>query len=411
MSDLKELLQIAGEAKRQLFASEDFAGGYGRCVIGRVKRRRAVSATAMSGGTVVAVGALAFGGSNLPWGSFVLGAAPGNSPSAVCTTTTPSPLAASAKDAPAGATRAFIDNTTGDVAFGGELDGLPTIWYNGQVVSSSIDSGFPPSWTFPSGAGFEFFAPAGYHSSPESDVSSLPISDYLRQIAGSPSPVPVVACVTTTPEPSASTSPLPSATPSVHSSVSPAPTPTPTLPVATANSPFQCGYTLPTDEHWSSHLGVRIFSLQTATLHGGVWNRINEVLAETGGASGTWPQFEAALTGDSAENATIDNTSVDDPSNGGHLYGLSFVAVRDGVVVGTVEPSAEGTTPRVIYYKSPDSGTLFGFLMSNDPTGMDALTPCAGTATGLEGAELYGVAGYNMDTGFPGSYSWRNSGL
>lgn len=74
--DLQDLMHGAEDAKRRAFASEDFAGGYGRSVIGRVKRRRAASATAMGGGTVVAVGALAVGASTVPWGTFVLGASP-----------------------------------------------------------------------------------------------------------------------------------------------------------------------------------------------------------------------------------------------------------------------------------------------------------------------------------------------
>ena len=100
MSDLKDLLQGAGEAKRQLFASEDFAGGYGRSVVSRVKRRRVASATAMGGGTAVAVGAIAFGASNVPWGNFVMGASPVGSPSVLCTTTTPDAVAASSSSAP-----------------------------------------------------------------------------------------------------------------------------------------------------------------------------------------------------------------------------------------------------------------------------------------------------------------------
>ncbi|MCR6712235.1 MAG: hypothetical protein NVV57_05860 [Demequina sp.] len=92
--ELKDVLLGGMEAKRKLFASEDFAAGYGGRVVGRVKRRRAVSATAVGGGTVVAVGAVAVGAWQLPWGGMVFGG-PGSSPSVVCTTTTPDAVAGS----------------------------------------------------------------------------------------------------------------------------------------------------------------------------------------------------------------------------------------------------------------------------------------------------------------------------
>ena len=97
MSDLKDLLQSAGEAKRQLFASEDFAVGYGRSVVSRVKRRRVASATAMGGGTVVAVGALAVAVTHVPFASLGL-AASGHA--VICTTTTPDAVANSSSSAP-----------------------------------------------------------------------------------------------------------------------------------------------------------------------------------------------------------------------------------------------------------------------------------------------------------------------
>ena len=146
--ELGDLLKGAAESKRQGFASEDFAGGYGRSVIGRVKRRRAVTATAMGGGTVVAVGAIAAGAASVPWSSFVLGADPASSPSVVCTTTTPD-----AVDGFAGsATRVLIDLGTASALFIGPVDGLARAWHpDGSAVNLMPSGDHAWDLTLPSG--------------------------------------------------------------------------------------------------------------------------------------------------------------------------------------------------------------------------------------------------------------------
>lgn len=115
------------EAKRQSFASEDFASDFGSAIVSRVRRRRAVSATAVGGGSVVAAGAVAFSAWQLPWvGSALVG--PGGSPSVVCTTTTPDAVAGSAVEVPDGATWALIDAATGSVYFVGLVGGEARAW-------------------------------------------------------------------------------------------------------------------------------------------------------------------------------------------------------------------------------------------------------------------------------------------
>ncbi len=66
MSDFRELMSAEMDDAAAGFAAEDFAGGYGRGVVGRVRRRRTVRAVGAGGVSVVAVGGLAFGAMNWP---------------------------------------------------------------------------------------------------------------------------------------------------------------------------------------------------------------------------------------------------------------------------------------------------------------------------------------------------------
>ena len=58
MSELKDMLQGVAAAKERGFADEDFAGGYGRVVTGRVKRRRAATSVGVGGASVLSASAL-----------------------------------------------------------------------------------------------------------------------------------------------------------------------------------------------------------------------------------------------------------------------------------------------------------------------------------------------------------------
>lgn len=65
MSDFRDLMLAQMDDAAAGFAADDFAGGYGRGVVGRVRRRRTVRAVGVGGVSAVAVGALAVGGSQL----------------------------------------------------------------------------------------------------------------------------------------------------------------------------------------------------------------------------------------------------------------------------------------------------------------------------------------------------------
>ncbi len=67
MSDFRELMSAEMDDAAAGFAAEDFAGGYGRGVVGRVRRRRTVRAVGVGGVSAMAVGALAVGATQVPW--------------------------------------------------------------------------------------------------------------------------------------------------------------------------------------------------------------------------------------------------------------------------------------------------------------------------------------------------------
>jgi len=86
MSDVfEEAMRGQFDACQLRFADDEFADDFGKAIVGRVKRRRMVTTTAIGGGTVVAVGAIAVAALNLPLGS----ATPASSPG--CVTWSPSP--------------------------------------------------------------------------------------------------------------------------------------------------------------------------------------------------------------------------------------------------------------------------------------------------------------------------------
>jgi len=86
MSDVfEDAMRGQFDAGQHRFADDEFADDFGKAIVGRVKRRRMVTTTAIGGGTVVAVGAIAVAALNLPLGS----ATPASSPG--CVTWSPSP--------------------------------------------------------------------------------------------------------------------------------------------------------------------------------------------------------------------------------------------------------------------------------------------------------------------------------
>ena len=426
MSELQELLQGAGEAKRLIFASEDFAGGYGRVVIGRVKRRRAMTATAMGGGTVVAVGAIAVGAANVPWGSSGVGASPSGSPSVVCTTTTPDAVVATAPNPPADASFAVVDNATGAVFFAGRVDVLPTAWNaDGSVAPVERVTGLRAILTLPSGAEVALSdddsASTGINVSPAdaTAVTVMPVEFYMADAA---STISVIAedgtvlgkAIHTSPDALAffadgrlyaladsgdmtrsyvdstgqhvhvtlvdddpsGTHSQPTATPTVTCVTT---TPDPSESQTQATSPFACGHKFDAPVHASDGLSISSqkwissADAQNALLDefGGQWpaghpRPTGEVLTAQATLSATLPNGADPLLlqgGRSASDPVDDLARQADFATLSFFAGMTVVGVADGEVVATVPESS--LTNKWLYYDAIPRG--------NDPLGLSVL--------------------------------------
>jgi hypothetical protein len=332
--DLRDLMHGAAESKRQLFASEDFAGGYGRTVVGRVKRRRAVSATAVGGASAVAVGAIAVGASNMPWNGPGPGPdGPASPPTAVCTTSTPDAVPGSVATVPEDATYAIIDNASGAVFFAAFVDDLPTSWNaDGSLARMDRFDTVGAVLTLPSGATVVFDeddATSLLTMTPSDGaaVTFVEAQEYAAQAAeaASTTPDPLVTCVTTTPEPGVSDEP------------------------GAAASPFQCGYELDAPTHESP--GLRLEDLQ--------WLSADEaeqaIIADNQGWPADLPRLKEPVFSASAvpgvELPGNGQRNVEDPLDalptlpehpGQYFYlGLSVVGVSNGKVTATVPFDSE----------------------------------------------------------------------
>src|SRR6187551_2819974 len=69
MNTLQERLGVAVESDAARYSGELFSTARGASIAGRVRRRRAVRAAGYGGGAMLAVGALAVGGTRIPWES------------------------------------------------------------------------------------------------------------------------------------------------------------------------------------------------------------------------------------------------------------------------------------------------------------------------------------------------------
>jgi len=204
-------------------------------------------------------------------------------------------------------------------------------------------------------------------------------------------PVPSVTCEPVTPVPSAS------ASPSVEPSTSPDGSSEPS-PATDVDSPFQCGFVFDADEHGIDD--VRAFGAETTD------TAIRAVFADWYGNQA--PTTEVGDTGAIAYHATLDagaltgaQVTAADPASVRHdvlpnAVGLSFVAVRDAMVVGVIPTETNHATGLVVD-SDGEGGPLEAFLWNTD-----GLTAC-GTAS-VDGADIYAVAG--TSDGSAVDYSW-----
>ncbi|MGC4175413.1 hypothetical protein [Demequina sp.] len=520
--ELKDALLGGLDAKRQLFADEDFAGEFGRGVAGRVKRRRALSATAAGGVSLAGVGAVAFGASQVPWSGWVF-AGPAASPYVVCTTSTPDAVESTTETSWPPKIFTFTDSSDGSTAdvalsadedpvlqtegaalvaledgkyrltlpngaqatigFGIFLVGLPegtdpndyltVSVFDGDVdvtshrAQSAVDTGSGDALhvsPIPSPSGSVVWAVSvGDEEAPhlianisidletQEVLGSLPsgdstvltpnsggvyalqidegkqvtftvINDHLELTSTSlePAQAPAVTCVTITPEPGESAAATTSPAISAQATVTPDPRVSDSFgnPTATGIDPFTCGTQLGTFGH-----GSDTFEVVSAG-----WKSAQEVDAEflalysdppsvpQTQAAGPLPvaAFQSDYWEDAGVNttgyevqtfgdpATQMTTSGSDPDEDKLVVGTTFIAVRDGEVVGLYRAGNVNSGAYAHGELSPPR--LWGLT---DPA--DALVACADGSLDAPW-DLYAVGGVARFDGLEWTgpeYAWQ----
>lgn len=207
-------------------------------------------------------------------------------------------------------------------------------------------------------------------------------------------PAPTVTCVSSSPEPSPSASASP--TPTVSATTSAIATPT-------GDSPFRCDFPIDADEFGTQDLKIGAVSTEPAdevnaiidelvdNIGESYWNRAegDEVL-KVGLVTSETPSRDA-LSGAGGTSAAdpmdlVAAVDFDDSASGAAFArGLGFVAVRDGVVVGTLPADLAGGGN--VYNNGDDPDPASYFLT---PDG--AFEACPGVELG-EDWDLYAVAG------------------
>lgn len=424
MGFFEDELGSLADADARRFAGGSFAEDRLGSVVGAVKRRRAVRAAGVGGVSVVGASALAVGAANLPWSSMGLGFAPAAMGTVVCTTSSPSSDGASSERTWGSLEQlsdgepdmaSFPDSFVsfryedGELAITDELTGAVT---QVDLIESPgprvVDQGISylrqhadGTYSVPLSEGrVVTFRVVPYEKPEDAEVITLEYRYPSVDVSVDGPQAPAVTCVTTTPEHSASASPMPTV------SVSPPPEPSAADagvtwtwdPADPLNNPFQCGFVFPASYGGTSELRVT-GDLTTAAAIRATFNEWYGNQAPTSEVAGTEElAYHATLEGGSLEGVQV---TAADPASVGHevlpsAVGMSFVAVRDGVVIGTI-PTETNNAPGLAVDGAGGGGPLEAFLWD-----LDAFTPCGATTS--PGIEVYAVAG--LADAESATYSW-----
>lgn len=432
MNTLQERLGVAVEADAARFSGEEFADAWGGAVAGRVKRRRQVRAAAYSGGTMLAAGALVLGGTKLPWATL---AGPASVGGVDCVTATPSVAAPVVLDsvsqsAPEGERFEVSSHQTDDRVDLMITDGVVEVVDGQSGVSVESWSDGTHVVTFLSGARTGFYVTDQGDGSwvvttwDESD--GAPGRDF-----GSPVPSPTVIAG----GPSASDDCL-SPSPVASESASPSPVPSasaldlPEQQLDLEGSPFTVGFAFPFDEYGTDQLYIEDPVWLTPDEANAAMRSMYQVPSDAPQAAGTdlvarvtiadslggQAGFTGGVGGARDPELMLDGgASQASHSNPGAYFvqGASFVAVRDGVVVGTL---AVGEDPQPFPAMNYDialdrqnvdpSRDMWATLLNPDGAFVDA-----GGQTLTGEYDLYAVAGsgvYDAQGVYSGTfYVWK----
>ena len=394
MSDLKELLHGAGEAKRQRFADEDFAAGYGRAIVSRVKRRRVASASAVGGGTLVAAGAIAVGASNLPWSGVGFGL-PGASSNVVCTTSSPiAPTPSADNVLSAGGSPSPSNLAIWGIAVGSEDP--PNIVANVvlNVQTNEVTASNPGGDSLVLTRDAEGVYTAQLDEGHMFRFAMTDGSLVLKSPTLEPVGEPVVSCVATAPSPSASSSPRTS--PAISAQPGASPNPAMSDSFGAVGSPFQCGFEFDATARESDDLQIVGDATTESEIRTTLLDWYGEQAPATQVGDTDAPAYRASVEYDITGFAGgfLDPMRVTEFDKS---IGITFVAVRDGVGIGTVETESDGATYGMVNDADDNPGPVQAFMWDRS-----AISPCG--TTSVDDADIYAVVG--VKTGEAVEYAW-----
>lgn len=403
-----------GEAEAR-FAHDDFAGDYGRHVVGRVRRRRTVRAVGVGGGTMLTAGALAIGATQVPWGTLGV-AGLGDVGGTDCATP-------SAPPAPSLSTILFVsDPTTGALRMmlSQDEDGILTVTFgSGEPQVVALDAQGKATFNTPEGTTLTVDV-TGSDGDRIVTMTEGDSTSYTYQVE-----VQGTGKVELSPEASP-TAPsddcyTPSSTPSGDPSATATPSPSPDQGLAAkpedviGDSPFECGFTFPaeslkTDALWidgaqwmtgaDAAAAIQASFADDPSQAPGIGNPTALVAVVTVHFAGAETEGGSIGHFGTAEPSTgqIDTTRFIDtsrPTDATHPYaseGATYVGVSDGRVVATgAVPTGDGRMLPPVYLEPgafPENGALL-YLLDQGA----ALTPCDANLAASTPMDLFVVAG------------------
>lgn len=433
MNTIQERLGVAVESDAIRFSGKEFAEGRGEAIARSIKRRRAVRAAGYGGGTALALGGLVLGATRLP----ALAEGGWLTPGAVdCVTP-------EAEPAPPVANAELWPDTYEVNLIPGESAGF-------QLYATDAEGESSVRYTLeydPEGRGYATIRNAAGESIGEGELGFLdelyvededrvlrvqhgPERDVVTvQIVGSESESVVVGTVPASP--SATCQPTPTET-VAEPSPEPSPEPTPsTAPVdleaALANSPFTIGALISVEEQGNDMVFFTGYEwVSVEEINGRIAAFFDDdTLTQAPQAAGPGPvltveftEYVSVLVNGGGQATRIDpavqlRDGMVAPGWQSQYFvlGYTFVAVRDGVVVGAARVDSEDN-PYPAVSNQPFSGEINRELVTLlNPEG--AFLDANGEV--LEGDfDIYAVAGYGLLEDGPGfvdlRYSWAKVG-
>ena len=381
-ADFTDAMRGQFDAGQERFAGDPFATASTAVIVGRVKRRRVITNSAVSGGTLVAIGALVFAAMQAPFA----GTSPAASPQG-CVTTTPGgdpfPIATVSPDA---------TGTTFAVPLPGDAGAMTLeLAPDGSGALLTFPDGSTAAVVPQEGTGYFIFAlPDG---SPV--VAVMDFAGNFKVSIGDATATVVPATTDSVPR--------------VVSAVGPASVTCGGTSDVAVGSPFQCGFPLTGVVHEDDALEIENSGYKSVA-DANAFNSHSdyEVTNPVATAGEPLVPFVTVVshegTGDSLYAGGDPTATRADKALG--VTGVSIVKVLDGKVVAVADTSAEMPEDGRVRYAGIVGGDGLSVLIFDD----SFFAACPGV-TSTAGADLFAVAGSQtwerQQAGEPAIYVWQ----